>query len=202
MDGAAQMNDFYTIKSKKDLKKYVEEEKKSCLGSGKISFEKKLRNPFKNNLFEFLKSLRKYEYLCFKRDTCKNQVFSKLYSFMVKIIDIKKNTLSLKLGVEIKPFYCGKGVRICHKNVIINGYVGNDCIFHGNNVIGNKKTGEKSAIPKIGNNVDIGIGAIIIGDVVIADNCIIGAGAVVTKSFTEPGSVIVGNPAKLINGDK
>ena len=44
----------------------------------------------------------------------------------------------------------------------------------------------------------VGYGAIIIGDVEIADNCVIGAGAVVTKSFTKKGSVIAGVPAREI----
>ena len=50
----------------------------------------------------------------------------------------------------------------------------------------------------IGNNVFIGMGAIILPGVTIADNCIIGAGSVVSKSFLKPGGVIAGNPAKRI----
>ena len=52
--------------------------------------------------------------------------------------------------------------------------------------------------PNIGNNVDIGVGAIIIGNVNIADGCIIGAGAVVTKSFDKINTVIVGVPGKAV----
>ena len=196
------MNNFYPIKSKNELKMFIKTDRIACFGSDTISFEKKLRNPFKNNLAKFLELLRKYEYLCYKRDSSKNSILSRVISLKIKLTDIKKNNLSLKLGVEINPFHCGKGVRICHPNVVINGYIGNNCIFHGNNVIGNKKTGVKTDIPKIGNNVDIGIGVIIIGDVVIADNCVIGAGAVVTKSFTTPGTVIAGVPAKKISGEK
>lgn len=195
------MANKYRIKSKNELYSFINEDKKACFGSDKISFEKKMRNPFKSNLFEFFKLLRKYEYLCYKRDSGENTIFSKLISFRIKLLDMKKNRLSLKLGIEINPFHCGKHIRICHPNVVINGYVGNNCIFHGNNVIGNKKTGEKNAVPKIGNNVDIGTGAIIIGDVVIADNCVIGAGSVVTKSFTKPDTVIAGVPAKEISGE-
>lgn len=50
--------------------------------------------------------------------------------------------------------------------------------------------------PVIGNNVEIGVGAKIIGDIYIADNIKIGAGAVVTKSFYEEGITLVGIPAK------
>lgn len=196
------MKKSYTAKSKKELSTIIKEDKIACFGCNEVSLEKKLRNPFKSKLFKFFKHLRKYEYLCFKRDTCKNSILSKLYSLQIKLCDIRKSRLSLQLGVEITPFCCGKGVRICHPNVIINGIVGNNCIFHGNNVIGNKKTGNKNAVPYIGSNVDIGTGAMIIGDVTVADNCTIGAGAVVTKSFTTQGTVIAGVPAKELNGEK
>lgn len=195
------MSNIYSIKTKDDITAFCEADKKACFGSEKLSLEKKLRNPFKHKLFKFFRLLRQYEYLCFKRDNAKNALASKIISLKIKKIDIKKNRLSLLLGVEIVPFRCGKGTRICHPNVIVNGFVGENCTFHGNNVVGNKKTGQKDAVPKIGNNVDIGTGAIIIGDVVIADNCVIGAGAVVTKSFTTPGTVIAGVPAKEIKGE-
>lgn len=192
----------YSIKTKEDLVAFIHSDKLACFGSNKINFEKKIRNPFKTKLFKFLVALRKYEFLCYKRDNCKNKIISFVLSQRIKQLDIKKNNLSLKIGVEISPFHCGKGVKICHPNVIINGYVGDNCVFHGNNIIGNKKTGDKNSVPKISNNVDIGIGAIIIGDVVITDSCVIGAGAVVTKSFLTTGAIIAGVPAKEINGEK
>lgn len=50
---------------------------------------------------------------------------------------------------------------------------------------------------KIGNNVHIGWDAIIMPNVTIGDNCIIGAGAVVTKDIPS-NSVAVGVPARVI----
>lgn len=41
----------------------------------------------------------------------------------------------------------------------------------------------------------------IYGDITIADGCYIGANAVVNKSVTEPNSVIVGAPAKVVKTD-
>lgn len=52
--------------------------------------------------------------------------------------------------------------------------------------------------PHIGNNVWIGPGAKLFGKINIADNCQIGANAVVNKTFDIPGSVIVGCPAKVV----
>ena len=51
----------------------------------------------------------------------------------------------------------------------------------------------------IGDNVLIGMGAIILNDAVIGDDCLVGAGALVTegKSFA-PGSLVIGAPAKAV----
>ena len=48
----------------------------------------------------------------------------------------------------------------------------------------------------IGNNVFVGANATILTDIKIGDNSIIGAGAVVTKDVL-PGSIVIGNPARL-----
>lgn len=50
----------------------------------------------------------------------------------------------------------------------------------------------------IGNNVFIGANSTILPGVSIADNCIIGAGSIVSRSCFEPGTIIAGNPAKPI----
>ncbi|HZK96180.1 MAG TPA: hypothetical protein VFC67_18420 [Prolixibacteraceae bacterium] len=58
--------------------------------------------------------------------------------------------------------------------------------------------GGSCSAPQIGENVYIGPGVKIFGDTIIADNCYIGANAVVNKSFLQKGSVIVGIPAKVV----
>jgi len=50
---------------------------------------------------------------------------------------------------------------------------------------------------QIGNNVFIGVNAIIMPGVIIEDNVIIAAGSIVTKSVPS-GSIVGGNPAKII----
>jgi acetyltransferase-like isoleucine patch superfamily enzyme len=49
----------------------------------------------------------------------------------------------------------------------------------------------------IGNFVYIGFGAIVLPGVTLGDHCIVGAGAVVTKSAPK-GSVLAGNPARIL----
>ena len=60
-------------------------------------------------------------------------------------------------------------------------------------------TRELSAGKKItiGNNCSIGAQSFILKGVTLGNGCVVGAGSVVTKSFPA-GSVIVGNPAKMI----
>lgn len=104
-----------------------------------------------------------------------------------------------RLGYFVSPGCLGEGVVFYHKgSIIINhrSVIGSGCRFHGDNCVGNDGISEKC--PVLGKNVDVGIGAKIIGDVTLADGIIIGANAVVTKSFSEPGIVIAGVPARRI----
>jgi acetyltransferase-like isoleucine patch superfamily enzyme len=50
----------------------------------------------------------------------------------------------------------------------------------------------------IGNDVWIGVRAIILGGATLPDGTIVGAGSVVTKAFAEPYTTIAGVPAKII----
>jgi acetyltransferase-like isoleucine patch superfamily enzyme len=83
--------------------------------------------------------------------------------------------------------------------------IGNDCfIGHGvmfiNDLfsVGGPARGNKDLwkSTQIGSNVSIGSNATIL-PITICDNVVIGAGAVVTKNITEPGTY-AGNPAKKI----
>lgn len=56
----------------------------------------------------------------------------------------------------------------------------------------------KGARPcSVGKNVWIGFGVIVLPGVTIGDNCIIGAGSVVTKDIP-PNSIAAGNPARVL----
>ena len=85
-----------------------------------------------------------------------------------------------------------------HGTFIINGAVcvGENCTV--NPFISLVNDGVGSAAPTLGDNVFLGIGCKVLGDVCLADGCVVGAGAVVTKSFLEPGTHIAGVPARKI----
>ena len=50
---------------------------------------------------------------------------------------------------------------------------------------------------KIGNNVFVGAGSIILPGVAIGNNVVVGAGSVVTKDIPD-GSIAIGNPARVV----
>ena len=86
--------------------------------------------------------------------------------------------------------------------IIINGKcsIGSGCVIRQQVTIGNKGLNDDSC-PTIGKNVEIGAGAKIIGNTTIGSGSIVGANAVVTKSFPKK-SILVGVPAKNIAKSK
>ncbi|WP_367378401.1 serine O-acetyltransferase [Enterococcus gilvus] len=115
----------------------------------------------------------------------------------------KKNILGNKLGFYISKNTLGEGVTIYHHGSIIisgNAKIGNNVSLHGNNCIGND--GNSDFAPIIGDSVDIGFGACIIGSIEIAKGVKIGAGAVVVKSCFKEGATLIGVPARIIESEQ
>lgn len=131
---------------------------------------------------------------------------SELYFSKNKIIHLfflrKSSIMGRKLNFFISPGGLGSKTHIYHQGVVINkgSVIGEGCRFHGDNCVGNN--GNSSECPSLGNRVEVGIGAKIIGDVTIADDIIIGANSVVTHDFLEPGITIAGIPAKRIKKEQ
>lgn len=110
----------------------------------------------------------------------------------------RKNRLGSRLGFIISAGCFGEGLQLEHYgSVIVNpkARIGCNCKIHGNCCIGSNG-GYPDYSPVIGDNVDIGQGAQILGGIRIADNVRIGAGAVVVKDVLTPGVTVVGIPAK------
>lgn len=97
----------------------------------------------------------------------------------------------------------GPGFLIAHVGGIIIGgstIIGKNCDIRQNVTFGgnfNKISHDNRRQPKLGDNISIGAGAVIVGPVIIGSNSIIGANSVVTRDV--PANVIVsGIPAIVI----
>jgi serine O-acetyltransferase len=141
-------------------------------------------------LRRYLKSLRSEEYYTFHKP---NKWLKYYYQG-------RKNRLGQKLGFFIAAGCFDSGLKIYHYgSIIVNpkSRIGKDCTIHGNCCIGSKGTLPDDS-PVIGDHVDIGQNAQILGGITIADGVKIGAGAIVTKSILEPNVTVVGIPARVI----
>lgn len=135
--------------------------------------------------------LRKDEYYTYKSE--ENSLF-KILSFYYRR---RRNKLGCILGMNIPINTCGRGLLIYHSIGIIihrNARIGNDCKLHGMNCIGNK--GENSGLPIIGDRLDLGVGASIIGPIQLNDDIIVAANSVVTKSIVNSNVIVAGSPAR------
>lgn len=113
---------------------------------------------------------------------------------------IFRNRNIKKYGCDIdQRATLGKRIMIPHPNGIVIGkktIIGNDVVIQHQVTCGIKNP-KLEDNPVIGNNVFIGAGTKILGNLKISDNVIIGANSVVLKDIEE-GSVVAGNPAKKI----
>lgn len=113
----------------------------------------------------------------------------------------RKNRLGSRLGFIISAGCFEEGLILWHYgSVIVNpqARIGKNCQIHGNCCIGNLRPDSQDS-PVIGDNVDIGQGAQILGGIRIADGVRIGAGAVVIRDVPIPGAVVVGVPARIVS---
>lgn len=116
--------------------------------------------------------------------------FSLLYKILYKLIQI---LTGIELPCEV---VVGPGFVIDHfGGIVISGYArfGANCRIRNGVVVGLKNVTDPCA-PHIGDNVDIGAGAKVLGDIQIGNNVAIGANAVVTCDVPDD-HIAVGVPA-------
>lgn len=75
--------------------------------------------------------------------------------------------------------------------------IGDNFSFRHCTTLGNKSDDKPNDIPTIGDNVTLGAHVIILGNVHVGNNVIVGAGSVVVKDIPD-NCVVAGNPAKII----
>lgn len=142
----------------------------------------------------YLRFLRKEERYTFSSP-------NRLLAFWYKA---RKNRLGSRLGFIISAGCFGEGLQLEHYgSVIVNpkARIGKNCKIHGSCCIGSDG-GYPDDSPVIGDNVDIGQGAQILGGIRIANNVRIGAGAVVVKDVLTPGVTVVGVPGRILHHEE
>lgn len=121
------------------------------------------------------------------------KVFSFIYKVLYKFIQM---VTGVELPCEVDV---GKNFTIDHfGGIIVSGHArfGDNCRIRTGVVVGLARV-EDPCAPTIGNNVDIGAGAKLLGRIVIGDNVSIGANAVVTCDVPS-NSIAVGVPARVM----
>ena len=119
--------------------------------------------------------------------------FSFAYKFLKPICE---SLTGIELPCEA---ILGRRFRIDHfGGIIISGdaVFGDDCVVRNGVTVGLRNTGMRGS-PVIGNRVDIGAGAKILGPIRIGDDVAIGANAVVLKDVPS-NSIAVGIPARIL----
>ena len=164
------------------------------LEADRLALGKKYKKPklIGDEIWRLQILLRKCEYY----ENCKKGMLNKIikYSYFYRY-----HRMRLKLGLSIPLNVFNKGLSIAHFGCIVvngNAKVGKNCRIHEGVTIG--ATGGSSKAANIGDNVFIGSGAKIIGDISIVSNVSIGANATVVKDITEVGTY-AGSPAKKVS---
>lgn len=113
---------------------------------------------------------------------------------------------SLLLGFELPvTATIGPRLRLYHRSGIVlspQASLGCDCQLRHGVTIGNKvdRAGNELGVASIGDDVDLGAGCVVIGDIQVGDHARIGALAVVTRPVPA-WAVVAGNPARVIRVD-
>jgi len=103
-------------------------------------------------------------------------------------------------GIEIHPgAVIGKGLFIDHGMGVVVGetaIIGDNVLLYQGVTLGGTGLEKGKRHPTIGNNVVIGAGAKVLGNITVGDNSYIGANAVVIKDVP-PNSTVVGVPGRI-----
>lgn len=113
-----------------------------------------------------------------------------LFSYINRFLFSAWVPSSATIGKNFKVGYWGLGI-VIHSNSVI----GKNCLIAQNVTIG-RNFGD-TLVPVIGDNVYVGAGSVIFGEISIGNNVIIGSNSVVNKTIPD-NAVVVGNPAKII----
>ncbi|RWR26055.1 transferase [Sinirhodobacter populi] len=116
-----------------------------------------------------------------------------VYRIMFKACEI---FCGIKLSYNVPV---GRRVRLDHFGGMILGAreIGSDIVLRQNTTLGINAPADLNAKPRLRDGVQVGAGAVIVGDITIGEGAIVGANAVVTRDVA-PYTIVGGVPAKVI----
>jgi len=126
-----------------------------------------------------------------------NFLWRKNFKFIARFIS---HISRLFTGIEIHPgAKIGKRFFIDHGAGIVIGEtteIGDDVLMYQGVTLGGTSLEKKKRHPTLGNNVEIGAGAIVLGPIKIGNNVRIAAGSVVVKDVPD-NATVVGVPGRI-----
>lgn len=144
-----------------------------------------------------------FEYIFWMR-TCKYLKSAQVWRFFYPLARLILNRKKYKLGIDVHfSTEIGCGFYIGHfSGVVINNMaiIGRNCNISQGVTIGQVNRGTRAGVPVIGDNVYIGPGAKILGNIKIGNGVVIGANCVVVKDVPDM-AVVVGVPAIIISNE-
>jgi len=118
--------------------------------------------------------------------------------FMARLVSYASRLVT---GIEIHPgAEIGEGFFIDHGMGVVIGEtaeIGDDVTLHQGVTLGGTSQQRTKRHPTLGNNVVVGVGAQLIGNITIGDDSKVGAGSVVIKSVP-PNATVVGVPGRVV----
>ena len=122
------------------------------------------------------------------------QYFRRRNRFLFYFFFLWLRNLKVKYGFDISyRTQIGKGFFIGHfGGVVIHGdtIIGDNCNISQGITFGVSNAGKNIGVPKIGNNVFVGPGACVFGNITIGNHVTIGANAVVTGNISDHVTVL------------
>lgn len=180
------------IRTKEDLKYYLEEDEKRCPNRYKHLLIKWLTRSDEYYNIAFMRTLRHYEYYLNK----KRNIFD-LIPYLWYWWNYRR--LKLKTNVFLAPNVADSGFFLVHPGFFRAGswvHIGKKCTILPMVLIGKKKP-HVECEAFIGDNCYISTGVTILAPVKIGNNVIIAAGAVVNKDVPD-NAIVAGVPAKVV----
>lgn len=117
-----------------------------------------------------------------------------LYIILAKLVEV---ICGITIGSTAR---IGRRFEIEHHGcIVIHGaaQIGDDCLIRQGVTIGNAGPHDPLGAPVIGNHVQLGAGAKLIGRITVGDGAVVGANAVVVRDVPA-GAVVGGVPARIL----